>query len=449
MMRFTHKILFSVFIICLIHNNLFSQISSNADFSEKTWYSSSDSLHVFCTDNASGGSLQAYDSTLRGGYTFQWFTYNSVTNSFDITLTDFTYNADSTRSEINNLGSGGYKVILTKIDTIQEYVAWIYNNVNLSLDLQIVDPLDCDILELFGTPNFETQLLIYNPVNSESKLLTNSKKNYTWDFESEGEVFIPEYDYSYTSTGNLPLEDTKCILHLIDRFGCPVSDSVLYTAIATKAELSMIHLDSDGNEITTSDSILSDEAPMIVRFVNKSKRGTDFVWFFGDTLVKNDLDYIYTSDFNLQPEHTYYYTEKITGKKYTVKLNSTSEFGCKDSVYATINLDASKIEFPNVFSPNNGDEINNVFKLDPEKYKSIRTFKISIFSRTGQLMHEFEGELKDWGGWDGSVRGNEASEGTYFFVVEVTGWDGVVYNNDKLNGKVDSYFGFIGLYRGK
>ena len=448
-MRFVYNIVFT-FLLFLIHVDVSSQISSTADFSEKSWYSVTDSLHVFCTDNISGGSLFVSDSTLRGGYTFQWFKYNSLANAFDIPLPSFTFNTDSSRSDINNLESGGYKVVLTKADTIQEYVAWLYNNVNLSIDLQIIDPFDCDLLELFGTPNFNTAFLTYNPLTGDNKELANSKKTYSWKFESEGEVIIPEYDYSYTSTAVLPLEDTKCKIILIDRFGCTTSDSVLYTAIATKAAFTLVQLDRDGNEVASSDSTLSDEAPMTVRFVNKSKRGADFVWFFGDSLVKKDLDYVFTSDINLQPEHTYYYTEKITGKKYTANLNSTSEYGCKDSAYATINLQASKLEFPNVFSPNNGDDKNNVFKLDPEKYKSIRSFKISIFNRTGQLMHEYEGDIHDWPGWDGTVRGRgDASEGTYFFVVEVTGWDGVVYNNDKLNGKTDSYFGFIGLYRGK
>ncbi|MCK7536648.1 MAG: hypothetical protein MZV63_39505 [Marinilabiliales bacterium] len=124
------------------------------------------------------------------------------------------------------------------------------------------------------------------------------------------------------------MEDTKCKLTLIDRFGCEVSDSTLYTAIATKAEFTMTQLDEKGNEIKSSNTTLTDEAPMIVKFTNKSKRGADFVWFFGDTLVKKDNDYIYTSDFNLQPEHTYYYTKKDGGLTYTAKLKSTSSFGC-------------------------------------------------------------------------------------------------------------------------
>ncbi|MGE0088842.1 MAG: gliding motility-associated C-terminal domain-containing protein [Bacteroidales bacterium] len=447
-MRFIHNIVVLLLILGFYSINGYSQIGADNVFSEKTWYSSTDSIYVFCTTNSSGGSLYAIDSTSLGGYTFQWLKYNSTTSLFDIPLTEFTYNNDSTQTTILNLESGGYKAILTNADTIQEYIAWVYNNLNLSIDLQIVDPFDCEILELFGTPNFETGMLIYNPADSTNKMLSNSKKNYSWEFESDGEVNIPEYDYSYTSTGSLPLEDTKCKLILIDRFGCSVADSVTYTAIATKAEMQLTHLDKDGNEISSSDSTLTGEAPMIVRFQNKSKRGADFVWFFGDTIVKNDLDYIYTSDVNLQPEHTYYYTENPGGKKYTVKLNSTSSYGCKDSVYATINLDPSEIEFPNVFSPDN-DGPNDVFKLDPEKYKSIRSFKITIFNRVGQLMHEYEGDIHDWPGWDGKVRGNDASEGTYFFVVEVTGWDNVTYNNSKLNGKGDSYFGFVSLYRDK
>lgn len=169
-MRIWGKVLI-VFIAGLIHTDLFSQINSNADFSERSFYSPSDSVFVFCTESATGGSLYATDSSSHGGYTFQWFKYNAAVNLFNIPLTVFTYNSDSTQSEITNLESGGYKVILTKPDTSQEYIAWIYNNVNLSLDLQIYDPLDCELLELYGSPNFNTGFYVYNYVNGKDTLL--------------------------------------------------------------------------------------------------------------------------------------------------------------------------------------------------------------------------------------------------------------------------------------
>lgn len=439
------KIQYIILLIgCFIPLSGFAQISSNADFIEKTEYSDFDSIHVFCTSDLNGGSLIAADSSGIGHYSFEWFKYDEGTNSFNIPLTGFSINTDSTVSTISNLSSGGYKVVLTA-DTVQEYIAWIYNNTNLSIDVRIIDPLDCELLELNGTPNFVTGFTYFNPAGGAGYDFENSKGEYKWEFTSDGEVNIPEYNYSYTSTVDLPLEDTKCKLILIDRFGCETSDSVNYTAIATKADLKMTVLDRDGNEVSSGDTSVTGEAPLVVKFTNESKRGYEFVWFFGDTLVKDDDDYITTTDFNLQPEHTYYYTEKELGKKYTAKLVSESEYGCMDSIPVYINIDPSKFEFPNVFSPN-GDTNNDIFIIDPENFKSIRSFKITIFNRSGQLMHEYEGDIHDWKGWDGTVRGKgKASEGTYFFVLEVTGWDDVKYNNNTL-GK-ESSFGFIGLYR--
>jgi gliding motility-associated-like protein len=119
-------------------------------------------------------------------------------------------------------------------------------------------------------------------------------------------------------------------------------------------------------------------------------------------------------------------------------------------------IEPTSIEFPNVFTPNN-DNINDVYRLID--FKSVRNFKITIFNRVGQVVHQFEGDARDWDGWDGTVKNSnrEATEGNYFFVVEVLGWDTKKYNNKNLNytGVTDdveassngNFFGVIRLFR--
>ncbi|OFX19524.1 MAG: hypothetical protein A2041_04120 [Bacteroidetes bacterium GWA2_31_9b] len=450
-----HKLLIILLALNLIPFIGFSQIRSDADFIDKTSYISTDSIHVFCTSNINGGSLIAEDSTSLGGYDFIWYKFNDITKDFTEVISGFTINIDSTSSTILNLTSGGYKVVLTNADTIQEYVAWIYLNNELTVELSFDNDNDCNYLGLYVNPyyatshDFNTSFVYYDTISDLSFVLKNRISLYEWSSDPEFE-YLRNYNSPFNSmneslTDDLPTEDLVFAVTATDRFSCIAHDDINYTAIATKADLKMTVFDRDGIEISSGDTTVSGEAPLIVKFTNESKHGYEFMWFFGDSLIKNDEDSIFTTDFNLQPEHTYYYTEKSLGKKYTAKLVSESEYGCKDSILAFINVDPSKFEIPNVFSPND-DGNNDFFIIDPEKFKSIRSFKITIFNRNGQIVHEFEGDIHDWKGWNGSVKGKgEASEGTYFFVLEVVGWDAVKYNNDTM-GK-ETKFGFIGLFR--
>lgn len=449
----------TIFLLIIYLQTAFSQISSDADFSETTEFSDDINIFVFCTDNENAGELIAYDSSGVGGYTFNWFKYNEEDTAFNIHLTEnISISNDSVTSTVQNLSSGGYKVVLLKQDTIQEYIAWVYNNINLSIDIQVLNPLACDLLELSAPTNFETNFLSYDTADGTSYLLENEKGQYEWSSEPDLGS-LRNYNFSYTSTAILPTVNTTFYITITDRFGCQANDFVDYTAVATDARFKISSIDDDGVVLETSQESISGSAPLNIRFENVSENGYEYTYFFGDTLMSNDEDTIITTDFSLQPEHTYYYTAPDTGKTYTAKLYSKSSYGCRDSLFLKIYTDPTSIEFPNVFTPNN-DNINDVYILTD--YKSIRNFKMTIFNRAGQVVHQYEGDVRDWEGWHGRVKGSnrEAPPGNYFFVVEVIGWDNKKYNNKNLNytgvteaeenGEGSSggnFFGIIRLFR--
>ena len=93
----------------------------------------------------------------------------------------------------------------------------------------------------------------------------------------------------------------------------------------------------------------------------------------------------------------------------------------------------SKLDVPNVFSPN-GDGVNDEFKV---AYQSLTTFRARVYSIHGRLLHEWTDPAK---GWDGTIGGNPAAEGTYYYVIEATGDD---YDEDgkqikyKLKGDIN------------
>ena len=424
----------------------YSQITSTANYSEATEYSDSDYVFVFCTDDINGGSLIADDSTGYGAYNFKWYKFNETTNDFTDTIptNDFSINLDSTQSAISDLTTGGYKVILTNVDTVQEYIAWVYNVTDKSVQLEFDNGNDCDYMAMWAMPNiatltyFETPLNYYNVELGELHTLMNY--NVLFDWSATPDFEFVKYNSPFSSMLELPVEDITFSVIVTDRFGCVVSDEIDYTAIETKADFRWTSFDDKTFEELdngNTESALSGSAPLTVKFFNESENGNEYIWYFGDSTINDDIDTVFTDDIYLEPSHTYYYTND-TGKTYTMKLYSESEYGCKDSISFNIKVLPTKIEFPNVFSPTNEDKINDVFIL--KDFQSIRNFKITIFNRVGQVVHLYEGDVRDWAGWDGEIKNSnrKAAAGTYFFVVEVKGWDNKDYNNKNLNIKSDS-----------
>ncbi|MFC2104306.1 gliding motility-associated C-terminal domain-containing protein [Bacteroidota bacterium] len=435
--------------------NGFGQISAFADFSEATEYSDSDFVFVFCTDITNAGELTANDSTEVGGFDFEWYKFNYITNNFTDALSGSTISNDSTNSTISDLTNGGYKVTLTKASQKQEYVAWVYNNNELVIEIQFHDENDCDFLALLTDPYYHTSqyinttLVYYDTITGTSTTLRNQMSMYEWTSNPEMDSFR-SFNGPYTSIGEdaedndseLPTEATTFSVTVTDRFGCQADDEIEYTAIETDANFSWTSYDDKTGESISSgssDNEIAEPAPLLVKFTNESLNGQSYIWFFGDTLIRNDIDTVKTTDFLEEPEHTYYYTVADSGKTYVLRMFSENENGCKDSIFFNIKLEPSKIEFPNVFTPNN-DNVNDVFFVPEENYQSIKSFKITVFNRVGQVVHEFEGDIRDWEGWDGKVRDSnrDAHAGNYFFVVEVTGWDNVNYNNNNFKNTSNS-----------
>ncbi|HBI81142.1 MAG TPA: hypothetical protein DDY04_04165, partial [Bacteroidales bacterium] len=132
-------------------------------------------------------------------------------------------------------------------------------------------------------------------------------------------------------------------------------------------------------------------------------------------------------------------------KVYHYSVNSQTS--CIDSVITDIEVDSSRISadaIPNVFSPNS-DGNNDLFRFSEtdESIRSIQSFTIQIFSRSGKLVYSYSGDPREWEGWDGrTTSGAEASEGVYYFIIEARGWD----NRRFARGP---YKGFLHLFRGK
>ncbi len=82
---------------------------------------------------------------------------------------------------------------------------------------------------------------------------------------------------------------------------------------------------------------------------------------------------------------------------------------------------------PNVFTPQNGDDLNNTFHVFVANYK---TYQIDIYNRWGE--HVFRSEDPNVQ-WDGTFKGSICDEGVYLYQVVVHGAKTDIFRNGTLN----------------
>ena len=153
-------------------------------------------------------------------------------------------------------------------------------------------------------------------------------------------------------------------------------------------------------------------APLDVSFTNTSTPSSaSMFWQFGDG----------SSSTEFEPAHTY-----DADGVYAVTLTVT-ELGCVATATGTIVVGAndagpSAIEVPNVFTPNN-DGRNDQFRLTST---GIDRIEVTIFNRYGEEVARLSRARQAWDGR--TFAGEQCSDGTYFYIVEATGYDGVQHS---------------------
>lgn len=185
--------------------------------------------------------------------------------------------------------------------------------------------------------------------------------------------------------------------------------SPLYKAVAVKSNL--ISVLTTRNEINEDErpstaSQQSGSAPLEIQFLSNANE--PIAKYYNWSIYKGSEMVINRSD----KDHRYTFEEHGT---YTVKLIVTNEY-CTDSSSITITVSESKLEVPNVFTPN-GDGTNDEFRV---AYKSIVKFDCWVYNRWGRLVFHWTDPTK---GWDGRINGKKATPGPYFYVIKAFGSD--------------------------
>ena len=209
-------------------------------------------------------------------------------------------------------------------------------------------------------------------------------QSYTWNNGvTNGVSFVPGSTQTYTLTGT-------------DANGCQATDQITVTIV-------LIPTASVSSDVTTGSPTL------VVNFGNNSTNATTYNWSFGDGFQEN------TSTASNQ-QHGY-----TNPGEYVVVLTAANGT-CVDTdtlLITVIPIPDPIVVIPNIFTPN-GDHTNDQFLLTVSYVKSV---KVQIVNRWGDKMYDYDNVQ---GFWDGTVNGNLASDGVYFFNYQIEGLNGTV-----------------------
>ena len=190
------------------------------------------------------------------------------------------------------------------------------------------------------------------------------------------------------------------------------SDTIMtdYTAVAVKAypRGTVVEREYQNEKDRSSDSEIEGSGPLVVEFESRANP-LDIMyyeWFISNVETPNT--YQRYNDENLR------YTFEKKGE-YKVKLIATSNT-CEYTDSLNVRVIESYLEAPNAFTPN-GDGINDEWRV---AYKSIERYQCIIQNRWGRTVFKSDDPGK---GWDGTIGGKPAAEGTYYYVIVAYGTD--------------------------
>ena len=190
------------------------------------------------------------------------------------------------------------------------------------------------------------------------------------------------------------------------------SDTLMtdYTAVAVKCypRGTVVEREYKNEKDRSSDPDIKGSAPLVVEFESRANP-LDIIyyeWFVCNVETPNNYQRYNDTDLR--------YTFEKTGE-YKVKLIVTSNT-CEYTDSLNVKVLESYIEAPNVFTPN-GDGVNDEWRV---AYKSIERYQCIIQNRWGRTVFKSTDPGK---GWDGTIGGRPAAEGTYYYVIVAYGTD--------------------------
>lgn len=138
-----------------------------------------------------------------------------------------------------------------------------------------------------------------------------------------------------------------------------------------------------------------------VQVTDESVNAESCVWSINDSLIQFSASGTLTFD---------------APGLYTLQAICSTAEGCADTVSREIKVkdDDLEIKIPNVFTPGNGDALNELFQV---QHNAVKTFTAQIFNRWGKLLYTWTNPDD---GWNGTFNGEKITDGTYFYTITGT-----------------------------
>ncbi len=357
------------------------------------------------------------------------FLFNGITSSTEIRYTGTESNVEWTDFEGNFVANtpdfspeDGEGYIL-KIDGRDSLWIWVIDYAKYPLAISAVDVVEaddkCDYIKI--VPIFLAPDLIYKDKNGATHRLPRTL-TLSYDAVSfVGEAWSEPSPQTYKQTTpfteivlDAPLCNTQFTLSGDDwgqKLGVEpsVAISELYHAIAVEAHLKgTIEERAGKNERDRSGSDISGSGPLVVLFESRTNPIDGIYYDWRIYPQGNAANYTRYSDKDVR------YTFNESGD-YRVRITVTSgECEYTDSI--DVKVLESQLEIPNVFTPN-GDGKNDEFRV---AYRSLKSYSCYIYNRWGRQVFHSTDPAK---GWDGTINGKEAAQGTYYYIIQATGTD--------------------------
>lgn len=235
------------------------------------------------------------------------------------------------------------------------------------------------------------------------------------------------------STNPTP-DTTTFYLATTDRWGEMDYDTVKYYPLVTKAALSdtlkyakdlTTRPDGYYNEEEKGEETMS--VPVLVLLSpdsTKVKNALRYDWLISYSLGQVEDDTVFV-DTTFTFNDTIQYIFRLPGAKYKATLTTLGPHGqCTSSETKEYEMEVSKkIAFPNFFSPDN-DGINDRFRCYDVSLGEDG-FRIRIYNRWGRMVHKYDGNIRNWEGWDGKIKDSNdlAPVGVYYYIVNYQAYE--------------------------
>ncbi len=406
----------ALMLFCFIPVVTIAQISSPEenfkDTADYNIYGGPDSVFVFYYENVPV-TIEG-DGPGETWYDYEWWKYEPGTGYVFI---------DNDSVEISSIdtitGSGGYMLVTTGTGYSDTTRCWVFVN-----DYSVVIPnlglVSCGLISDFRAEIDSSSFYYYQPVK-DSLIRYPVTYSYTWTHDQEDEVAEPRRSGVLQAYVDEPhYEDTYYIIEVTDFSGLVRYDSVFYESIEPHAEFTAEPVPiTDSIRFPTYARAYRDapeseypytSAPAIYSFENLSVNADMFEWDFGDE--QTDISFELTDTV----EHAYLlpgsYTITLVAKKQYL-LDYCTDTLVIDREEELVKLDEAGLNVSNVFKP----YLGHTFRF---KDVSITYFQITIYNRYGRKVHKYEGDIREWQGWDGTYmhNNNYVPNGVYYYVVK-------------------------------